>query len=257
MNDLSIFLNTRVENSGMLAQIGDAGLAPFRYLFNGTTVRIQKRETDQAIEVHHVQSFTDYWLGSSCRSDCDLEAKCTFVAGFQEVFLLAPGVEVVTPVLQMFQIGFAVAFLVPGLFLAVSKVFAYAYSDIRDKHQLAKEHFTVIDRHIGSAEKPIQTIEELKEALLNERNDPKNQRTRALIIHGNGELNIERDCDGTILYLNPMKLVLDGATIIYDKKDGDWSFDADMLYSHKWQVLTTKESKKTASTDFDDPKNGS
>ena len=54
MGDLCIFLNSRVENSGALAWIGDKGLAPFRYLFNGKTIRVQPRESDQEIEIHHV-----------------------------------------------------------------------------------------------------------------------------------------------------------------------------------------------------------
>src|SRR5215207_2779167 len=57
MNDLCIVLNTRVENSGALAWIGDKGLAPFRYLFNGKTIRVQPRASDQEIEIHHVASF--------------------------------------------------------------------------------------------------------------------------------------------------------------------------------------------------------
>src|SRR5690242_13159413 len=53
----TLFLNTAIEGSGALAWIGDRGLAPFRYLFNGHTVRIEQKEASGENRIHHVRSF--------------------------------------------------------------------------------------------------------------------------------------------------------------------------------------------------------
>src|SRR5580700_4092109 len=69
MNDLSVFLNTRVKDSGVLAWIGNKGLAPVRYLCNGKTILVTFRgsdDSDNKIEIHRVASF--HWLGDRHRS---------------------------------------------------------------------------------------------------------------------------------------------------------------------------------------------
>jgi hypothetical protein len=88
----------------------------------------------------------------------------------------------------------AVVLLIPGFVVAVSKVFAYVFSDVREKHSLAKEHLTPIDRHIGKVFSPSQNIKDLEDELSREfTSDLKHRPTNALIIHGNGNLEINED----------------------------------------------------------------
>lgn len=114
----------------------------------------------------------------------------------------------------MIKAAHAVVFLIPGLILgAAFKGLAYLFSEVRGKHSLAKEHFTPVNREIGSVSSPITTREELLNALEEEhQSNPKNRPTTALIIHGNGNLTINEDPG--ILRFNPMKLVLEGARIV-------------------------------------------
>lgn len=212
MSDLCIFLNTKVENSGALAWIGDKGFAPFRYLFNGKTIRVQPRQSDQEIEIHHVASFhKSYW--NSSRTNNSLKSSST----------------------GMIKAAFSVVLLIPGLILgAAFKGLAYLSSSVRENHRLTKEHLTPVNREIGSVSNPITTREELRKALEAEcRSNPKNRPTTALIIHGDGNLTINEDPG--ILQFNPMKLVLEGAQIVHQPSAAGRLDDA-MFRSGKWQV---------------------
>ncbi len=192
MSNLAVFFNTKVEGSGIFAGIGDLGLAPFRYLFNGKTIRVELRDTDQTIEIHHVASFHKLGSNNSSQTARELRSSPT----------------------GMIKTVSAVVALIPGLVLALSKVFAYLFSDVRAKHRLAKEHLTPVDRHIGNVFNPIQSINDLVAELKQEfDSDLKHRPTNALIIHGNGNLEINEDPG--ILRFNPMKLVLEGAAIVH------------------------------------------
>ncbi len=188
MNGLSVFLNSRVENSGVLAWIGDKGLAPFRYLFNGATICVQPRDSDKEIEIHHVASFHRFGINHASNTGNFLRSSST----------------------GMIQTALSIVFLIPGFIIgAAFKGAAYLFSDIRAKHSLVKLHFTPINRTIGSAENPITTGPQLIRALRDEAlNTPKNQRTNALIIHGSEELKIT--ADPGIIQFNPMKLIFVG-----------------------------------------------
>ena len=189
MNDLSIFLNTEVVNSGVLSWIGDAGLAPFRYLFNGKTISIETRASGRRIEIHHVASFHERGVWNGSTSNSTLRSAST----------------------SMIKTVLAIVLLVPGLLLSIFKGLAYLFTD--ENHRLAKEHFTPVTREIGTPAHPITTISQLSVALDDERrSDPKNRPTDALIIHGDG--NLEITADPGILDFNPMKLILVGARIV-------------------------------------------
>jgi hypothetical protein len=191
MSNLCVFFNTKVEDSGIFAGIGDLGLAPFRYLFNGKTIRVELHD-DKQIEIHHVASFHKLGSDNGSYTTRGLRSSST----------------------GMIKTICAVVLLIPGFFLALSKVFAYVFSDVREKHSLVKEHLTPINRHIGNVFNPIQNIAELEEQLSREFNsDLKHRPTNALIIHGNGNLEINEDPG--ILRFNPMKLVLEGAAIVH------------------------------------------
>ena len=57
MSHLCVFFNTRVENSGTLASIGDTCFAPIRYWCNGKTICLIEYLNIKAIYIHHVASF--------------------------------------------------------------------------------------------------------------------------------------------------------------------------------------------------------
>ena len=223
MGDLCIFLNSRVENSGALAWIGDKGLAPFRYLFNGKTIRVQPRESDQEIEIHHVASFHKRGDWNSSSTDWTLQSSST----------------------GMIKAVLSVVFLMPGLILgAAFKGLAYLFSDVRGKHNLAKEHFIPVNREIGSVSNPITTREELGEAFDAERqSNPKNRLTNVLIIHGDGNLTINEDPG--ILRFNPMKLVLEGARIVH-QPSATGRLDDAMYHTGKWQVSEVRPCSEQA-----------
>lgn len=224
MNNLCLFFNAKVENSGVLAGIGDLGLAPFRYLFNGKTIRVE-HHANQTIEIHHVASFHKLGCKNVSRSTHELKSSPT----------------------GMIKTVCAVVFLIPGLVVAVSKIFAYLFSDVREKHLLAKEHLTPIDRHIGKMLNPIQSVEDLQKALkLEFESDLKHRPTNALIIHGNGKLEINEDPG--ILRFNPMKLVLEGAAIV-NRPSMFGRLDEAMYGIHKWEAQGVR--KVTALTSSD------
>lgn len=215
MSDLCIFLNSRVESSGAFAWIGDKGLAPFRYLFNGKTIRVQLRESDQEIEIHHVASFHKEGHYNCSRTNSKLQSSST----------------------GMIKAALSVVFLIPGLILgAAFKGLAYLSSNARENHRLTKEHLTPINREIGSASNPIKTGDELKQVLEDARKaDTKNRPINALIIYGDGALTINEEPG--ILQFNPMKLVLDGAQIVHQQCNKS-RLDDEMSRTGKWQANT-------------------
>lgn len=212
MIDVSVFLNCRVEGSGVLASMGDKGLAPFRYLFNGKTIRIQTR-SDGEVEIHRVASFHKIGKYNSCSSDRNLKSSST----------------------SMIKTALSIVLFVPGcLFGAAFKGLAYLSSTVRKNHLLIKESLTPINREIGSSSNPIKTRDELEQALEAERKaDLKHRPTNALIIHGNGALTINEDLG--ILEFNPMKLVLEGARIVHQPCHISRLDDA-MSATRKWQM---------------------
>ncbi len=55
---LNVFFNTKISHQGLLAWIGDKGLAPFRYLFNGNNVKIDyDQNSGQPVNLHRLPSF--------------------------------------------------------------------------------------------------------------------------------------------------------------------------------------------------------
>lgn len=212
MSDVCIFLNTRVENSGALAWIGNKGLAPFRYLFNGKTMLVQPRDSDKAIEIHHVNSF---------HIDGDLNTSNT------TIFINSESTGMIKTILS-------IVLFIPGFIVGVIfKALAYLSSEIRGMHRLVREHFTPVDRVIGSVANPIKTREALSAAIRAEReSDPKNRRTNAMIIHGDGNLTINEDPG--ILAFNPMKLILNGVKIVHQPAAAP-RLDDGMIRSGKWE----------------------
>lgn len=102
MIDAKIFLNTKIENSGLLSAIGNIGLAPVRYLFKG----------------HTIQEVTEQKLVTAWPFKAD---NCS---------------------VKMLKTVASIVLLIPGLLLSLFKAAAYLYSDVKDKHALVKKHMT-------------------------------------------------------------------------------------------------------------------
>lgn len=224
MTSLCIFLNTHIENSGTLAWLSGKGLAPFRYLFNGKTIRVQQSDSNKIIGIHHVASFhtEGSWNHSATAWSLKSSSK------------------------GMSKTALAIVFLIPGLILgAAFKGLAYLHSDVREKHNLAKEHLTPINREIGSFDEPIKTFKELERMLKSEyESDTKNRPTSALIIHADGDLKINEDPG--FLQFNPMKLILEGADIIHAPSYLGRLDDA-IRATYKWNVSVVR---RVGSADF-------
>jgi hypothetical protein len=94
--DLTTFFNTEIVNTGRLAAIGNFGLKPVRYLFKGETITVE-------------------------RPKAILSVKPTFAPSYTERTYL--------------KAAFACLALIPGLILALIKLFSYLFKDVRSCHQ--------------------------------------------------------------------------------------------------------------------------
>lgn len=161
-DDVDIFLNFRVENSGALAWIGDKCLAPFRYITcHGKTVRIQRPDTKEEIEIHCVPSFHKRAIVYS-------------TSGINQMYQPTP----------MIKIALLIMTLIPTVVGAAIKGLAYLSPRVKENHRLIKEFFTPINRTIGSFSNPIETEDQLKEALeVENKNALINRPTRSVTIY--------------------------------------------------------------------------
>lgn len=193
-----VFFNTEIQNQGCLAAIGNFGLTPVRYLFNGQKVATPTAGEYQCgykSKVHHVASF--HMNGAENRSKTS-----PILTSSSRNWLKAAGATIL---------------LIPGLMLSIAKLFSYLFQDIRQEHQHVVNHFSPQNQTIGSLEKPIQDLDELSGQVYSLKEDVidiDQQPTNALIIHGNGNLQINTCLD--ILEINPKKLILNNANIVHD-----------------------------------------
>jgi hypothetical protein len=201
MIDLQVFFNTRIEdasvkNYGLFAWAGDKSLAPFRYLFNGKTIRIQTG-TSSAVEIFHVASFHKNGARNKSKANAILASSPS----------------------NMIKTALAVIFLIPGLLIGtISKALAYISSNMRERHGLAKLHLTPTNREIkvkvtykdeGKTEvNETVTANNLYKEIQKLSKKPKHRPTDVLIINGDGEIEIGGDIEPPISILNPMKLML-------------------------------------------------
>jgi hypothetical protein len=210
MCDISLFFNAEIEGSGAFAWVGNLGLTPVRYLFGGRTISVETNAKSEQ-EVWHIESFHE--AGEWHRQGGLRSGETSYIRTL-----------------------LAVAFLVPGLLLIVFKAISYAFEDVREKHALAKQHFIPVVRQIGSKESPITNIDQLKEGLRAEWAKPLHQPTDAIVIHGNGSLEI--NAEPGILEFNPIKLILVGAKIVHKPCAVD-RLDDRMGRTGKWKGAET------------------
>jgi hypothetical protein len=211
LKDVCVFFKTRVENAGTLSQIGDLGLTPLRYLMGGKTIQLLME--GGVLNIHSVASFHKEGKYHSSISTYTLRS---------------------SPTHMIKTIG-AVLFVVPGLFLAVVKLVDYAASaGARINHRLVREHLTPVNREIGTWERPIRSDEQLRAVLAGEwNNDARHRPTNALIIHADG--NLEINTEPGILRFNPMRLILEGAQIVH-RSSATSRLDDRMHATGKWNT---------------------
>ena len=240
MGHLSTFFNTEIQDSSFLSAIGDFGLTPVRYLFNGNKVLIKKDEQDNStIEVHHVESFYHEKYHYS-KSTAELESSTASM---------------------LKCIGMIIG-LVPGFFLCIFKAFAYFSADTREDHRVAKLHFTPFDMTLGSKEAPAADKAALKLLFKEEKNKNKklHRPVKTLTIHGNGFLSY--GSSDRINKLNPEKVILAGIMIAkyeYENKHDDYILVE--LEKTKWQVINSATTDDAPTTleeaqEFTPPRKG-
>lgn len=198
MNDLYIFLNTEIKDSGIFSRIGNLGLAPVRYLFNGKTIGNISREIGKEIDMEYMPPLK----ANSC-------------------------------IVRMIETALAIILLVPGLLLASSKGLAYLFSeDIRRDHAAVKKFFTPVDIDVGSASHPIKSYEEFRDKLSLARDA--HPVRNAFIIHGDGNFTIDKDPG--FLFL-PMKIILNGVNIASTCQPFNSRWAVDVEKCKKWDNL--------------------
>jgi hypothetical protein len=223
MNNFEVFFNTRLMNyQGITAWIGDWGLTPVRYLFNGRDVAILSPD-----EMHHVASF--HAKGKENRSSTSYFMMWSEAKSMQKTLL-------------------AIVCLIPGLVLSIFKLISYLFTEIREKHQIILDHFSPLkegaaeklvkhdfrtNREIGTKDEPITSTEQLAKELAHSRHLPSGDLVDALIIHGDGKLKIVTDPG--ILAINPLKLILEGAELLHPVSD-ERRLDDLMAESEEWEI---------------------
>jgi len=227
MNDVCIFINTSITEQGrdlgLCAEIANRALTPFHYLFKASKVLIDS--TRDEVTVHHVAAFHRSGVLHSSPTEAYLYSSDT----------------------SMLRTIASIVLLPLGLFIGIlSKLFSYADAHNRENHRLVKEHFTPVDRHIGSVDRPITTIDELRKELFNERlHYPKNPPTNALIIHGDGDLTINEDPGNYILPFKPMKLILEGTHLVHERAQLRPPLDEQLHNAGTWQSYPKRPSRGT------------
>ncbi len=198
MNNVNLFLNAEIKDCGRLAAAADLALSPVRYFFHGHTVKVVKFQAQDYVQ--HVSSFKDKGDTANVvyNTDDKIHTKI-FVDGSSRGYLKSVAI---------------IALFVPGLILGtIAKSFAYLSDDMRAKHRLAKLHFTLVDKTIGSEENRLDE-RGIQAELTKLKDAPLHQKVNNLIIYGNG--NVEFKADPGFVAMNPKKVVLVGARIIRD-----------------------------------------
>jgi len=109
--DADIFFLVKFQDCGALAWVGDKGLAPVRYLFNGVIFKRIPFETNLDLGCHVIASFSSN--PASKTPACGLVPSST----------------------GKIRTLFAVLLLIPGFVLSVFKLLAYVFSqEIRSAH---------------------------------------------------------------------------------------------------------------------------
>lgn len=235
------FLNASIQGQGTLCLIGNFALTPYRYLFGGRDIKIIQNGGRQTI--HHIASFHPFGSRNKCQTNPAFHSSETnMLRTAAAIALLVPGL----------MIGFIFKWMGYVFSKDAASIHGEVYSEVSSKplreelkrslqkfSQIMKDAWsgksiddTEIDdsemnvqqirahtdlgwkmrilniQEVGSFETPIKSELELTTQI---RKIDRNQPVDTLIIYGNNKLQINNDPG--IMALNPMKIILIGASL--------------------------------------------
>ena len=200
MHNISVFFNSRTVNKDSFGfadvpvAFGDWCLTPVRCLFNGNKVTVSTR--DGIVQVDHEKEYAQE----------NIEHAVYNLYGFGK------------PKRTYTRVILAIVFLVPGVIIGSAfKGLGYLAKPIRDRHNLAVQHFTPVTRTIGSQEGPLDIAGIIQKLAEQRRNNHLHQTTETLIIYAQAGTQIKEDPG--IRDFDPKKLILVGTQMIHGPSD--------------------------------------
>src|ERR1700722_17071013 len=183
MNNVSVFFNNRTftKDSFSISDtpvvFGDWCLTPVRCLFDGNKVTVSNK--DGSLTVDHEKEYA--------------------TSGYRRNFL---------------QVVASIVLIIPGLIIgSVFKGLGYLSQSTRKRHNLATQHYTPLDRTIGSPEARLN-LEGLRQKLNQIRQvNNLNQPTKNLVIYAEEGTTINEDPG--LISLQPQKIILVDARIVH------------------------------------------
>jgi|GEM_PF-2683676 len=222
MNNIGVFLNHRIIDSHSSSWantsviFGDFCLTPIRCLFKGNKVTVSTQ--NQVVTVSHTEEYADPRFFSFSR-----------------------------PKRNALRVVASILFLVPGILLGVAfKGLGHLSKTIRERHSLAVQHYTPINRLTIGSDKQRLDINEIEVELTKQKQDNHlQQKTRALIIYAKPGTKI--NTDPGLLELEPQKIVLVGAKIVHEPCGGmGGRLDDTLLQDSDWETGLRKSSMRQA-----------
>lgn len=201
MNQVNVFLNTKVHNTGWLSAVGNFFLAPTRFLFSGKTIKIERDSNTGFMKPGgQLAKVTSFFVPSLAEWEPSYK-KFSKQDPLLESTSWGHGVDIV-----LLPIIMAVLFIPFAVIGSIFKAFSYLDPRVREAHNTVKERLTPIDKTIGDTKKLVDQTELeqiLHDFLIS------GQKINALIIHAKTEPMSEA-CLKLIKKLNPSKVVLVG-----------------------------------------------
>ena len=220
MNNLQVFFQTRIKNTGFLASLGNFFLAPAQMLYiPSKKISIKSNGNIAKVKAFHFHVYD----GTGPMKDKSSK---------QDNKLLTTIIEVPEgPGGFIFPILFIIS--IPSTFLGIIfKLISYISPLVRESHKITKDKLTPQkEMSFGTEEQGIDNVA-LKQALSNCLMT--GQKIEALVISGIG--TISRENLETICQINPRKLVLNGAEIkasLQDKESLPYKMSP-VRYTDRW-----------------------
>lgn len=198
--------------------IGDLALAPVRYLFHGSTVRIEEFK-EKITAVDHVASFYSGVKTNESRMSYRLDSG-----------------QLRSSKMSYLRTALAIICLIPGCLCALFfKLPFYYCAQMRAYQNATQLHFTAIELQVGKTT-PITNVQELATALQEEvdKTSPLYRVVNNLIIHTQG-FKLEDNREDFIL-LSPVIESLNPEKLIFIKAKFGEQFEKALFSNLKWTV---------------------
>jgi hypothetical protein len=201
MNHISVFLNTKVQNTGWLSAVGNFFLAPTRFLFSGKTINIERDSNTGLLKPRgQLAKVSSFFAPQTAEFEPSYQK---FSKQDPQLESTSWGYGVNILFLPIIMAALFIPFAVIG---SIFKAFSYLNPQVREAHHTVKERLTPTDKAIGDENKPVNQTELekiLHDFLMS------GQKINALIIHAKAE-QMSEGCLRLIKKLNPSKVVLVG-----------------------------------------------